>query len=143
MPRMIKIMVRREGELTPLWVPVKLTKLSDGTTKFETLSENKLGSKKWQGLSHKKYQEWGQQGGRPTKWKSEAERKRYARLQKALAEGRELRSYKYKNKSNNNFSTGTEDFSRQEKIQLEKKLKEELENEETKDEEDEEEDEEE
>ena len=136
-------MVRRGGELVPRWVPVKLTKLSDGSKEFKILAENKLGSKKWQGLSHKKYQEWGRQGGRPTKWKSEAERKRYARLQKALAEGRELRSYKYKNKSNNNFPTGTEDFSRQEKIQLEKKLKEELENEETKDEEDEEEDEEE
>jgi len=60
-----------------------------------------------------------------------------------LAEGRELRSYKYKNKSNNNFPTGTEDFSQQERVQLEKKLKEELKNEETKEEEDKEEDEEE
>jgi len=50
-----------------------------------------LGGRK---VSSRKLSEWGKEGGRPRKWKDEAERKRYTRLQKALAEGRELRSYR-------------------------------------------------
>lgn len=46
------------------------------------------------GYSSQDFQDWGREEGRPRKWKSEAERKRFARQQKALAEGRTLRGYR-------------------------------------------------
>jgi len=46
------------------------------------------------GYSREDYKDWGKEGGRPSKWKNDAERKRWARKQKALEEGRELRGYR-------------------------------------------------
>ncbi|MCE8163500.1 MAG: hypothetical protein I3273_06900 [Candidatus Moeniiplasma glomeromycotorum] len=40
------------------------------------------------------WKKWGELGGRPQKWGSEAERKKISRLLKAQKEGRELRSYR-------------------------------------------------
>jgi hypothetical protein len=40
------------------------------------------------------YKDWGKEGGRPRKWTNDAERKKWARKQKALEEGRELRGYR-------------------------------------------------
>ena len=45
-------------------------------------------------VSSEQLSEWGSLGGRPRKWKNEAERKRWAREQKAIAESRELRGYR-------------------------------------------------
>ncbi|WNE40371.1 MAG: hypothetical protein GBAus27B_000438 [Mycoplasmataceae bacterium] len=44
--------------------------------------------------THQDYKEWGEQGGRPKKWASEAERKRASRLAKAQAQGKKLRGYR-------------------------------------------------
>ena len=45
-------------------------------------------------VSSEQLSEWGSLGGRPRKWKNEAERKKWAREQKAIAESRELRGYR-------------------------------------------------
>ena len=50
-----------------------------------------LGGKR---VSSKQLSEWGSSGGRPRKWSSEAERKKWSRQQKALAEGRKIRGYR-------------------------------------------------
>ena len=92
MPRTKRKWVKSEwGEQELKWV--QITK--SGRKKP---SQNRLRAKTMWGYSHEDYKEWGQQGGRPLKWNSEAERKRWARQQKAIAEGRELREYKKQKK---------------------------------------------
>jgi hypothetical protein len=45
-------------------------------------------------VSSEQLSEWGSLGGRPKKWKNEAERKRWVREQKTKAKGKKLRGYR-------------------------------------------------
>lgn len=106
MVRMKRLITKRDGENIELWLPIKTTivKEKDGSelTKFKIVRENKLkGRKKLHGYTSKDYKEWGEMGGRPQKWTSEAERKRAERLRKKqekFGEKVQLRGYGKGNK---------------------------------------------